>query len=185
MQEIPRENLRVPLAAFIEKNALTPRRVAKAIGCSEATINRLLSRDTLPTDEMMQQVGLMIDAGFDSYAAMTKAQKSKFSKNMPAAGAVGGGIVGFAVIGTAVEGLGAVAGASAAGISSGLFAMGSAVGGGMLLGVSVAAAIPVAAGVVGYGVVKGAGHLVSETKLNAGDVSPRWEISNESAEPKT
>ena len=62
------------------------------------------------------------------------------------------------------------------GISSGLPALGGIVGGGMLAGVSVAAAIPLAAGALGYGVIKGVKYLVSEVYLNSTDIDGRWEI---------
>ena len=46
----------------------------------------------------------------------------------------------------------------------------------MLAGVSVAAAIPLAAGALGYGVIKGVKYLVSEVHLNSNDIDVRWEI---------
>lgn len=114
MQEITRESLWVLLAAFIEKYDLTTRRVAKSIGCSDATITRLLFGQTLPSDEMMKQVLLMIELGFDKYSGLTEAQKEQLSQKI---GAVGGGVLGFSGITAAVGALG-VPGLSAAGITS-------------------------------------------------------------------
>lgn len=159
------------LAAFMEEQDLSARQVAKAIGCPEATIIRLLAGKTLPSDEMMKQVGLMIELGFDKYATLTEVEKGQLSEKI---GAVGGGILGFATISAAVEGLG-LAGLSAAGISSGLAALGSVVGGGMLLGVGVAAAIPIAAGAAGYAIIKSVKYLASEVALNEKDLDPHWE----------
>lgn len=62
---------------------------------------------------------------------------------------VGGAIGAYGSV-TAVTSLG-VAGASGAGIASGLAALGSIVGGGMLAGVTVAAAVPVVFSVAGGG----------------------------------
>ena len=66
--------------------------------------------------------------------------------------AVTGAAIGTATAIGTVSATGAVAGVSAAGITSGLWAVGSAVGGGMTAGVAVTAAAPaVATAAVGYG----------------------------------
>jgi hypothetical protein len=58
-----------------------------------------------------------------------------------------------ASIGT-VAAAGSVTGLSAAGITSGLAAIGGVVGGGMLTGLAITAAAPVALGAAGYGLYK-------------------------------
>ncbi len=171
MQEITRDNLRLLLAAFIEKQNLTTRRVAKVIGCSDATMTRLLLGTTLPSDEMMKQVGLMVGLGFDKYAALTETQKEQLAEKI---GAVSSGVLGFSGITAAISALG-LPGLSAAGITSGLAALGSVVGGGMIVGVSVAAAIPLAAGALGYAIIKGVKYFAGERELDLTDVNPRWE----------
>jgi len=54
--------------------------------------------------------------------------------------------------------------------------LGAIVGGGMIVGISVAAAIPIAAGAIGYGIIKGIKYLIGEKILNSDDIDERWEI---------
>lgn len=79
------------------------------------------------------------------------------------AGVVVGAIGGSATTIAAVSGAGTVAGLSAAGVTSGLAAIGGVVGGGMVAGLAVTAAVPVsAAAIVGYGSYKAWKWLNSE-----------------------
>jgi len=172
MDSLDHGNFRLLLAAFIEKNDVAVRKVAKAIGCSDATLTRILAGKTMPTDELMKQGGIMFELGFERYSKLSAAERGNLSEKI---GAAGGGVVGFAAITGAIEAAG-IAGLSAVGISSGLAALGGIVGGGMVAGASVLAAIPLAAGAIGYGVIKGVKYLVSEAQLNATDIDPRWEI---------
>lgn len=172
-EDITPTNCRLLLAAFIEKETLTAPSVAKAIGCRHATLARILSGKSIPTDALMKQVGIMIGIGFSKYETLSEAEKEKIAE---AIGAVGGGVLGFGSIAAAVSASGAVAGLSAAGITSGLAAIGTIVGGGMMAGVAVAAAIPLAAGAIGYAVIKGVKYFFSETEFNKDELDPRWEI---------
>ena len=52
----------------------------------------VLLRRSLPSDEMLKQIGIMLTIGFKHYAELSKAQKEKISE---AIGAVGGGAIGF------------------------------------------------------------------------------------------
>jgi hypothetical protein len=176
---ISRDNFRVLLAAFIEENDLPTCRVAKAIGCSDATINRLLDGITLPSDEMMNQVGIMVAAGFARYATMTEAEKERWTEK---ASAVAGGVLGLTWISSVVSAAGTVSGLSAAGITSGLAALG--LGGGMIVGVAVAAAIPLSVGAAGYGIAKGAKYAVDEWNLRVTELNARWEIMDEAEGPE-
>jgi len=173
MNQITRENCRLLLAAFIEENDLNVRRIAKVIGCSEATLVRILAARSLPSDEMMKQVGILIELGFDSYSKLSNAQKEHISE---ALGIVGGGFIGFGSINAAIGSLGLVSGLSAAGMTSGLAALGAVVSGGMFAGVMVAAAIPIAAGATGYAIIKGVKYLANERHLNVTELDERWEI---------
>lgn len=175
MKKLNRKNFRKFLTVFIKKEVVRPRKVAAAIGCSEATLSRLLSGQTLPSDEMLRQGGIMMELGFRQYAKLSKADREKLSE---ALGAIGGGTIGFASITATVSTLGTVTGLSAAGISSGLFALGTAVGSGMAAGVAVAAAIPVAVGGAGYGSIKGIKALIRRHKLNTKELNPAWELSS-------
>ena len=170
-EELTRETLFHFLAAFIEENKLQVSHVAKAIGCSEASLSRIASKKTLPSDEMVKQSGILFAIGFDKYSTLTDAEKEQISEKI---GAVGGGVVGFGSISGAVAVLG-TGGLSGPGIVSGLAALGQVVGGGMLAGISVAAAIPIAVGAVGYGVVKSIKWYLTKTKNDEVAYDSRWE----------
>lgn len=174
MNQITQDNCRLLLAAFIEENDLNVRRVAKVLGCSEATLVRILAARSLPSDEMMKQVGIMIELGFVSYSKLSSAQKEHISE---AIGTAGGGILGFGSISAAISSLGAVGGLSGAGITSGLATLGAVVSGGMVAGVMVAAALPIAAGATGYAIIKGVKYLASEWQLNVTELDERWEVA--------
>jgi len=122
------------------------------------------------------QIGILIGIGFQNYSKLSNAEKEKISE---AIGAAGGGVLGFGSIAAAVGASGAVAGLSAAGISSGLAAIGTIVGGGMMAGVAVAAGFPLAAGALGYGVIKGVKYFFSKAELNKDEIDPQWEIETE------
>jgi hypothetical protein len=173
--EINEENCRLLLAVFMEKNHIAVPRVCRAIGCSKATLGRLLSFTTLPTAEFIKQTGIMIAIGIAKYENLSSAEKEKISEVIGTGSATA---FGFAGIAAAVSASGTVAGLSATGISSGLYAIGTLVGGGMAAGVVVAAAIPLAAGAAGYGIIKGVKFFFSERELNSKEINPRWEISN-------
>ncbi|MHB9149121.1 MAG: hypothetical protein ACYC33_03390 [Thermoleophilia bacterium] len=160
------------LAAFIKRSDSTVRQIAKAIGCSDPTLKRVLAGKTLPSDDLMRQGGIMFELGFERYSKLSASERGTLSEKI---GAAGGGVVGFAAITGAIEAAG-ITGVSAVGISTGLAALGGIVGGGMVAGVLVVAAIPLAGGALGYGVIKGVKYLVSEVYLNSTDIDDRWEI---------
>ena len=91
-------------------------------------------------------------------------------------GAVGGWILGFGGIASAISASG-VAGLSAVGITSGLASIGALIGGGMVAGVVVSAAIPIAIGALGYKVVKGIKSMIKDNKLTTDKFDPIWEIT--------
>ena len=169
--EITRTNCQAFLAAFIEENKLKVRNVAKAITCSEITLERIIAGKTVPSDEMIRQTGIMIELGFKSYSKLSKAEKEKISETI---GAIGGGVLGFGGVTAAVSSLG-IAGLSAAGITSGLSVLGGIVGGGMAAGIGVCAAIPIAVGAVGYALIKGIKALIDKQKLDDDRYDPFWE----------
>ncbi|MFK7950699.1 MAG: hypothetical protein AB8G11_24145 [Saprospiraceae bacterium] len=172
--EINSENLRNFLAVFIEKENLSLKQVAKSIGCSITTLERILINETLPTNELIKQVGILIAIGYDEYIKLSRNQKETISEKI---GAIGAGSVGFASIATAVSASGVTIGLSAAGISAGLAAIGSIVGGGMIAGVTVVAAIPILAGAIGYGLIKGIKSVFRNKKTHETDIDSNWEIS--------
>jgi len=173
IDEITKDNCRIFLASFMEQNDIASQNIAKAITCSEATINRIIARETHPSNEMIKQVGIMIAVGYERYVKLSKAEKEKISETI---GALGGGILGFGAITAAISSLGFI-GLSAAGVTSGLATLGTIIGGGMVAGISVAAAIPIAAGVLGYAIIKGVKYFISEQQLKADKHDLYWEIS--------
>lgn len=172
MNEFDRESFRLLLVAFIEESDVTVRQAAKAIGCSDPTLTRVLAGKTLPSDDLMKQGGIMFEVGFKRYSKLSASERGTLSEKI---GVAGGGVLGFGAITAAIEAAG-ITGVSAVGISSSLAALGGIVGGGMLAGVSVAAAIPLAGCALGYGAIKGVKHLISESRLNSTDIDNRWEI---------
>lgn len=172
MDSFNRKNFWILFAQFLTDNGVVARRAAEAIGCSEATVVRILSAQTLPSDKMMKQGAIMLQIGFKPYSKLSKAQKHKIAE---AIGTVGGGVVGFGSVGVAISSLGAVSGLSAAGITSGLAAMGSVAGGGMVIGVTVASAIPVTIGAVGYGIVSASRRFFTNRRLSAMEIDEEWE----------
>ena len=47
--------------------------------------------------------------------------------------------------------------------------------GGIVGGVLTVAAIPIVAGVAGYGIIKGIKYLISEDELNSDNIDTKWE----------
>ena len=102
-EEINRDNFRVLMSAFIEREVITVRKAAKALTCSEMTLNRIIGGKTLPSDEMLRQGGIMMELNFQRYSKLSKAEKEKISE---AIGTVGGGVLGFGSITAVVSTLG-------------------------------------------------------------------------------
>lgn len=173
MKDLNRENFRALLAAFIKDSGLTIKKVAKVLKCPAVSLERLLAGNTFPTDEMLRQGAILIELGYERYAKLSDAEREKISD---ALGAIGGGTLGVGSVTAAVGAMGSVAGLSAAGISSGLAAMGAIVGGGMAAGVAVAAAIPIAVGAAGWGVIKGIKYVINEAILSSTDIDQKWEL---------
>jgi hypothetical protein len=172
MEKISRNDCSVFLAAFIEKNDLSVKKVSKAITCSTATLNRVVGGKTLASDEMLRQTAIMVELGFDSYSKLSKAEKEKISEML---GIVGGGTIGIGTVTAAVSALG-FAGLSAAGIASGLAALGAIIGGGMVAGLSVVAAIPLGAAALGYGTIKAVKATFESYKSGQEKIDPHWEM---------
>ena len=92
MDSITRQNCKVLLAAFIEENDLSAREIAKAISCSEETISRILTGETLPTDKMLMEVGILIEIGLERYSNLSKSERKEILETI---GTVGAGAIGF------------------------------------------------------------------------------------------
>jgi len=147
MTPISRDHFASHFAEFMNAEKLDVCKVAGTIGCSAPTLDRLLNGNSLPSDEMLRQVMLLTELKFEKYAGLSESQRSDLGKALTVSGGVVTG-VGASVAAVSVSG--AVAGFGAAGITSGL----AALGGTMLGGLIVVAAIPVVAGGAGYGIYR-------------------------------
>jgi hypothetical protein len=172
MEKISRNDCRLFLAAFMEKNKLPLKKVSDTIGCSEPTMNRIIGGRTLPSDEMLRQSAIMVELGFERYSKLSNAEKEKISEIL---GVVGGGAIGMGAVTAAVASLG-IAGLSAVGITSGLTALGAIIGGGMAVGISVVAAIPLGVAALGYGTIKGVKAILEMHKQGKEEIDPYWEM---------
>ena len=174
--QITRENLANFFSVFFETNEVSIESVAKAIGCPISSIERIIAQESYPSDEMLKQAAILFSIGIKNYAKLSSADKEKISESI---GAVGGGVLGFGGITAAISASGTVAGLSAAGITSGLSGIGALVGGGMAAGATAVAAIPIAVGAAGYGLMKGIKFIINYYKLNDKDFNTFWEIKKE------
>jgi len=171
-KKLTKENLKLALAEFIEKEKLAVKDVSKAIGCPAPVIGRVLCGITWPSDNLLKRSHTMFEIGYKDYKKLSEADKEKISETI---GAVGGAGLGVGASLGAISVLGTVAGLSGPGIMSGLAALGALVGGGATAGIAVACAIPVAVAAGGYLVVKGIKSGISEAELKAEKYEPRWE----------
>lgn len=168
--KLTKHNLPDYLAAFMHTNELRIKEVSKPIGCSTASIERILKHKTSPTDEFLKQSGIMISIGYEKYVNLSNAEKEKISETI---GAIGGGTLGFGSITAAISASGTVVGLSAAGITSGLAAIGALVGGGMTAGILMVAIIPAAAAGICYIAIKGIKEIFSNS--NSNNIDQKWE----------
>lgn len=145
------------------ETGISRRELAERLGCSESTIKRLETGVTTASEEMWNRCKALDLVG----------QSHDPGNAEEAAGAAVGAAGGIAGAGAAVAAAGAVPGLSAAGMTSGLAALGL---GSMVTGIGVVAAIPIATGLVGYGVVKGIKALVEANNLDAVEVDDVLEI---------
>jgi|MDTC01.2.fsa_nt_gb transcriptional regulator with XRE-family HTH domain len=169
LETITDENCGAKLKLVREVSGLSRRGLAEVIGVAESTIYRLETKKTLPSPDFMLRLSGLVAIGHAKYSKMSEADKETVSEYIGAAGGIVAGVGG--AIG-AISVSGAVADFSAAGITSGL----AALGGSMLGGLAVVAAIPVAAGAAGYGLVKGIKAICEANKLDCKEVDEHWEI---------
>jgi len=169
LEPITPENCGTKLKLVREVSGLSRRNLAEAIGVAESTIFRLEKKQTMPSDDFMLRLSGLVAIGYAKYSKMSEADKEKVSEYIGAAGGIAAGVGG--AIG-AISVSGAVAGLSAAGITSGL----AALGGSMLGGLAAVAAIPVAAGAAGYGLVKGIKAICKANRLGCKEIDGHWEL---------
>ncbi len=167
MKEFNRESFSEFLSIFLQENGLQPRRFAEVIGCSEATVDRLLQKRTLPSDNMVNRARVVFQFDFEAYSKLSKTQQKVLCDQV---GAAVGGSLGIAAIPFIISALGS--GLSADGITSGL----AALGGTMIGGIVVAAAIPVSVGMAGMAIGHGMRFVSTSQSRKRVDMDKRWEI---------
>ncbi|MBA7609939.1 hypothetical protein ES703_17142 [subsurface metagenome] len=174
-EPVTKENCGEKLVLIQDVTGMSRRGLAKTIGVSESTLRRLEIGEngeggTLPTEDFMNRLWALSVIGIEKYRKMSNAKKEKISEAVGTTGGVVAGVGGsLAAIGAA----GTVSGFSAAGITSGLAAIG---GGTMLAGAGVIAAIPVATGLLGFGLVKGIKKICEANNLSSEEINEKWEI---------
>lgn len=169
LERITPENCGAKLKLVREVSGRSRRNLAEAIGVAESTIYRLEKKQTLPSADFMLRLRGLVVIGYAKYSKMSDSDKEKVSEYIGAGGGIAAGIGG--AIG-AISASGTIAGLSAAGITSGL----AALGGSMLGGLAVVAAIPVVAGAAGYGLVKGIKAICKANSLDCKEVDDHWEL---------
>lgn len=169
-EPITPENCGEKLRLVREVSSLSQRDCAKVLGTSESTIFRLETGKTLPTPDFMNRLRALVVIGHHKFSKISDADKQTISETIASVGGVAAGIGG--AIG-AVSRAGSLAGLSASGITSGLAAIG---GGSMFGGIAAIAAIPVAVGLAGYGLVKGIKAICDANNLSCEEIDGRYEI---------
>ena len=143
-----------------DQTGISRRELAERLGCSASTVTRLETGETLATTEMYNRLQALMVLG-QNYLGGAAAE---------AAAGAAGGVAGATA---AVSAAGTVGGLSAAGMTSGLAALGL---GSMATGIGVVAAIPIAAGLASYGVIKGLKSLIAANKLDCEAIDDVLEI---------
>ena len=176
MEQITKDNCGKKLKLIREVTGISRRDMAKVLDVSESTISRIETGKTKPTNAFMNKLLGLVAIGYAVYSKMSGKDKEKVSEYIGVSGGVVAGVGG--AIG-AISASGIVAGLSAAGMTSGLAAIG---GGTMLGGLAVVATIPVAAGVAGFGLVKGIKAICKANRLSCKEIDNKWEIKREALE---
>ena len=143
-----------------DRTGISRRELAERLGCSASTVTRLETSETMATTEMFNRLQALTVLG-QNYLGGAAAE---------AAAGAAGGVAGATA---AVSAAGTVGGLSAAGMTSGLAALGL---GSMATGIGVVAAIPIAAGLASYGVIKGLKSLIAANKLDCEAIDDVLEI---------
>ena len=169
-EEVTKDNCGEKLKFIRELLGISRKELAKTLGVRESTIGRLERIKTFPSQDFMNRLQGLQSIGYATFKKMSKAEKEKVSEFIGTGAGVAGG-VGASV--AAVSAAGSVGGLSAAGITSGL----AAIGGSMLGGIVAAACIPIAAGALGYGAIKGVKKICEANNLSCEEFDDRWEIA--------
>lgn len=170
-EAITPENCGLKLKLVREVSGLSRKELAGILGCSETTVFRLETSKTRATTDFINRLRALVVIGHHRFQQLTDSEKATLGETLGAMGGVATGIGGSIA---AVSAAGSVTGLSAAGITSGLAAIG---GGSLLGGIGVIAAVPVAVGLAGYGLVKGIRAICEANDLQCHEVDGRYEIA--------
>lgn len=169
LEPITKDNCGNKLRLVRKVSGLSRRKLAETLGVKESTIGRLENKKTLPSQDFLNRLQGLQVVGYATFKRLSEADKEKISEFIGTGAGVAGGVAAsVAMISTA----GSVGGLSAAGITSGL----AAIGGSMLGGIVAVALIPLAAGALGYGAIKGIKKICESNKLSCKEFDDRWEI---------
>lgn len=170
-EPVTADNCGAKLKLVREISGMSRKELASVLGCSETTISRLETGKTSATPDFLARLSALTVIGHHKFKNLSEAERTALGETLGAAGGVISGVGGAVA---AVSAAGSVGGLSAAGITSGL----AAIGGGTLLGgIGAIAAIPVAAGLAGYGLVKGIKTICDANDLSCSEVDGRYEIA--------
>lgn len=168
-EEVTKTNCGEKLKLIREILGVSRRDLAGTLGVRESTIGRLERGVTEPSEDFMNRLrGLQI-VGFAKFRSLSGDDKEKITEYIGSGAGVAGGVAASVA---AISAAGSIGGLSAAGITSGL----AAIGGTMLGGIAVVATIPVAAGLLGYGAIRGIKKICEVNELSCKQVDDRWEI---------
>jgi DNA-binding XRE family transcriptional regulator len=169
-EKITLENCGEKLRLIREVSGMSRRELAEVLGCSESTVFRIEAKKTFATNDFIDRLRGLSTVGYYKFSKMTEAEKGVIGE---AIGTAGGAATGVGASIAAVSAAGSVGGLSAAGITSGLAAIG---GGTMLGGIATIAAIPIAVGLAGWGLVKGIKAICAANNLSCEEVNDYFEI---------
>ncbi len=137
------------LTAFIKENNIKIEELAKGLKCSVYTIKRFMEGETFPTERAYAEFSLafILITGKSMKYYLNLEDKDKDKEELVAKIMAGGGsVLSIGAMIALISEVGIVAGLSAAGVTSGLAAIGAIVGGGMVAGLAIIAAVPLLVG---------------------------------------
>lgn len=170
-EEVTRDNCGNKLRLIRDISGISRRDLAEVLDVQESTIYRIERGITKPSEDFMNRLRALQVIGVNTFKKMSNTEKKKVAETIGLGTGIGAG-VGASVATISVAG--SVGGLSAAGITSGL----AAIGGSMLGGIAVVASIPAAAGVLGYGIVKGIRKIIKKNKLSRKEIDERYEVES-------
>ncbi len=166
LENITKDNCGEKLKLIRDSSMMTKRDLAKVIGTSETTISRLEAGKTKPTADFMNRLLALVLIGHSNFKALTEKEKNNLIEYIAAAGATG---IAAAIASLSSKG---IRGLSAATVSYGVTAIGASV----LGRTALIAAIPLSAGLVSYGLIKGIKSICEANKLNCTEIDDKYEI---------